>query len=87
MLIHIEKIVHNYLMKELCQNKEFENDFQVFAVEGGTAAMCYIFDSLVVNNLLKSGDTIALSRDCKDNLISVVKEHNPELMIVTDDVY
>ena len=31
--------------------------------------------------------SIALSRDCKDNLISVVKEHNPELMIVTDDVY
>ena len=25
MLIHIEKIVHNYLMKELCQNKKFES--------------------------------------------------------------
>ena len=31
-----------------------------FAVEGGTAAMCYIFDSLMLNHLLRRGDTIAL---------------------------
>ena len=34
--------------------------YDLFAVEGGTAAMCYIFDSLVQNRLLKPGDTIAL---------------------------
>jgi aspartate 4-decarboxylase len=32
----------------------------VFAVEGGTAAMTYIFHSLVVNKVLNRGDTIAL---------------------------
>ena len=155
MLIHIEKIVHNYLMKELCQNKSFESEFDVFAVEGGTAAMCYIFDSLVANSLLNPGDkialmtpiftpyleiphlpnynfevinihanevdaegystfqfpkseldklkdtdikvvfvvnpnnpaSIALSDECKENLIDIVNNHNPNLMIITDDVY
>jgi aspartate 4-decarboxylase len=34
--------------------------FDLFAVEGGTAAMCYIFDSLAANYLLGPGDTVAL---------------------------
>ena len=155
MLVHIEKIVHDYLLRELCQDKKFENEFDVFAVEGGTAAMCYVFDSLVANSLLNPGDkialmtpiftpyleiphlpnynfevinihanelddegystfqfpkseldklkdtdikvlfvvnpnnpaSIALSKECKKNLIDVVKNHNPNLMIITDDVY
>ena len=60
MLIHIEKIVHDYLLKELCNNKKFDNDFDIFAVEGGTAAMCYIFDSLVANSLLIAFVTLKL---------------------------
>nr|SUY25959.1 aspartate aminotransferase [Clostridioides difficile] len=28
-------------------------DVEIFAVEGATAAMCYIFDSLMANELLK----------------------------------
>ena len=59
-LIHIEKIVNNYLMKELGCSPTYNKDFDVFSVEGGTAAMCYIFDSLTYNNLLNKGDTIAL---------------------------
>lgn len=155
MLPHIEKIVHDYLIKELCQNKEFDNEFDIFAVEGGTAAMCYIFDSLVRNSLLNPGDkialmtpiftpyleiphlpnynfevvnihanevdsngfstfqfpkeeldklkdtsikvvflvnpnnpaSIALSDECKSNLVDIVNNYNPNLMIITDDVY
>ena len=34
--------------------------FQTFAVEGATAAMCYIFDTLIANNILSTGDKIAL---------------------------
>ncbi|MDV4152551.1 aspartate 4-decarboxylase [Clostridium sp. AL.422] len=60
MLLHIEKIVNRYLLKELCGTNEYNDSFDVFAVEGGTAAMCYIFNSLAVNNLLRKGDTIAL---------------------------
>src|SRR5690606_27173971 len=32
----------------------------LFAVEGGTAAMCYVFDSLQANRVLRKGDRIAL---------------------------
>ena len=60
MLIHIEKIVNKYLLKELCDCSQFESNFDVFGVEGGTAAMCYIFDSLEKNHLLNKGDKIAL---------------------------
>ncbi|MEN8078251.1 aspartate 4-decarboxylase [Clostridioides difficile] len=60
MLIHIEKIVNKYLLKELCGDTEFNSKFDVFGVEGGTAAMCYIFDSLEKNHLLNKGDKIAL---------------------------
>ena len=155
MLLHIEKIVNRYLIKELCANNTYDNSFDVFAVEGGTAAMCYIFESLVANNLLHKGDTIALmtpiftpyleiphlpnynfnvirihaneldnennptyqypmeeleklkdknikalfivnpnnpasialNDKCINNLVNVVKNYNPNLMIVTDDVY
>jgi len=55
-----ERIVHEYLMQEMCAGKPPAGQFDLFAVEGGTAAMCYIFDSLMLNHLLHQGDTIAL---------------------------
>ena len=55
-----ERIVHEYLMQEMCAGKPPAGQFDLFAVEGGTAAMCYIFDSLMLNHLLHRGDTIAL---------------------------
>lgn len=155
MLVHIEKIVHDYLMKEMCNNEPLENDFDIFAVEGATAAMCYIFDSLKANELLTKGDkiaimtpvftpyleipelprysleiveikadefskdpsgawqypkkeleklkdksikalfvvnpgnpsSVALSNSCKNDLISIIKEYNENLIIISDDVY
>ncbi|MCR1933432.1 aspartate 4-decarboxylase [Clostridium tepidum] len=60
MLIHIEKLVQDYLMQEMCYNKPLKGKFNLFAVEGATAAMCYIFDSLIANELLQRGDRIAL---------------------------
>ncbi len=155
MLLHIETIVNRYLLKELCGDNNYNNEFDVFAVEGGTAAMCYIFDSLSANKLLNKGDkialmtpiftpyleiphlpeynfdvirihaneldenntptfqypleeleklkdnnikalfivnpnnpaSIALNETTINNLINVVKTYNPNLMIITDDVY
>lgn len=58
---HMEKAVRAYLVRELCNGDPPPGTFDVFAVEGGTAAMCYIFDSLMVNGLLKKGDKIALA--------------------------
>jgi len=155
MLVHLEKVVHAYLIQEMCNNQSPPGKYDLFAVEGGTAAMCYIFDSLIANKLLTVGDKIALMvptftpyleiphlarydfeiirinalemdergiqtwqytnseideladpsikalyvvnpsnppsvaiRDeLKRHIIEVVKNHNPNLMIITDDVY
>ena len=59
MLVHIEQVVKDYLIKEMGGNPK-TSTHDLFAVEGGTAAMCYIFDSLKQNHLLKPKDKIAL---------------------------
>jgi aspartate 4-decarboxylase len=60
MLVHNERIVHEYLMWAMCGDPRPPGKFDLYAVEGGTAAMCYIFKSLKANRLLHPGDTIAL---------------------------
>jgi aspartate 4-decarboxylase len=60
MLVHAEQVVREYLTAEMCAREQPTVPFDLFAVEGGTAAMCYIFDSLAANCLLKPGDTVAL---------------------------
>jgi len=61
MLVCAERIVHQYLLQEMCAGRSPKGKFDLFAVEGGTAAMCYIFDSLMLNQLLHKGDRIALA--------------------------
>jgi aspartate 4-decarboxylase len=60
MLVHNERIVHEYLMWAVCGQPRPAGKFDLYAVEGGTAAMCYLFKSLKANRLLHPGDTIAL---------------------------
>jgi len=60
MLAHLEGIVHDYLVRELCDGRPPAGRFDLFATEGGTAAIGYVFDSLMQNGLLKKGDTIAI---------------------------
>jgi aspartate 4-decarboxylase len=60
MIVHNERIVHEYLQWAMCGRPQPKGKFDLYAVEGGTAAMCYIFKSLKANRLLKPGDTIAL---------------------------
>ncbi|MYW65983.1 bifunctional aspartate transaminase/aspartate 4-decarboxylase [Streptomyces sp. SID8379] len=55
-----EQVVRGYLADEMFDKKPPADNLSVFATEGGTAAMCYIFDSLMKNGLLKKGDKIAL---------------------------
>lgn len=59
-LKYTEMLVRDYLDQELCDNQPPEGIFDLFATEGGTAAMCYIFDSLQQNFLLNKGDKIVL---------------------------
>jgi aspartate 4-decarboxylase len=61
MLRCCERIVHEFLVKEMCDNRPPPGKYDIFAVEGGTAAMCYLFDTLMQNELLHRGDTIALA--------------------------
>jgi aspartate 4-decarboxylase len=60
MLAHNERIAHEYLMCAMCGTSRPAGKFDLYAVEGGTAAMCYIFKSLKANRLLPTGATIAL---------------------------
>ncbi|MEV7415387.1 bifunctional aspartate transaminase/aspartate 4-decarboxylase [Streptomyces sp. NPDC089919] len=60
MLVHAEQVVRGYLEDELFDGRPPAGGYSLFATEGGTAAMCYVFDSLVKNGVLHKGDRIAL---------------------------
>ena len=88
MLVHNERIAHEYLMWAMCGNPRPSGKFDLYAVEGGTAAMCYIFKSLKANRLLLPGDTIALGAPIftpyiemthlEDYALNVVNIHAPQ---------
>ncbi|MFF2727676.1 bifunctional aspartate transaminase/aspartate 4-decarboxylase [Streptomyces sp. NPDC058008] len=60
-LHHTEEIVRGYLADEMFDHRPPEGQtLSLFATEGGTAAMCYVFDSLLKNGILRKGDRIAL---------------------------
>ncbi|WP_456274805.1 aspartate 4-decarboxylase [Bacillus sp. AK031] len=155
MLVRTEKVVHDYLLKELCGQDNSCGRFDLFAVEGATAAMCYIFETLYRNYLLPKGSriavmvpifppyieipelpnndydlveikaseideeghhtwqypveeldklkdkdikalfmvnpsnppSVALKKESVEQIIRIVKQDNPDLMIISDDVY
>ena len=60
MLMRIERVVHDYLIKEMGGSIPCIQSHDLFAVEGGTAAVCYTFDSLIANHLLQKKSHIAL---------------------------
>jgi len=61
MLLHAEEIVKAYLVQEMLGDTPRAGEFSLFATEGGTAAMTYIFQSLKQNGLLAAGDKIAIA--------------------------
>ena len=60
MLSTMEKVVREYLVKEMYGGQVALNEIDLFATEGGTAAMTYIFQSLKLNRLLDRGDKVAI---------------------------
>lgn len=60
MLKMCEQVVQRYLQQELFNRADVELDFDLFATEGGTAAMTYLFQTLSLNGLLKRGHKIAM---------------------------
>ncbi|MEM9728420.1 MAG: bifunctional aspartate transaminase/aspartate 4-decarboxylase [Myxococcota bacterium] len=59
-LPHTEEIVRQYIAQEMVGPHPRYGAFDLFATEGGTAAMTYIFQTMVLNGLLRPGDKIAL---------------------------
>jgi aspartate 4-decarboxylase len=60
MLSCSEKVVQKYLTQEIYANEVLPVTVDLFATEGGTAAMGYVFNSLIENKLVHKGDKIAL---------------------------
>lgn len=59
-LNNTQKIVNEYLVNAICDGKPVNQQVDLFATEGGTAAMCYLFYSLKCNFLVNPGDKMAL---------------------------
>ena len=55
-----EKITREYIVKEMIGGLISAEDVDLFAVEGGTAAMTYLFNTLRTNGLVKAGDKVAM---------------------------
>jgi len=60
MLTHTEEIIGHYLRKEMGSGRPLNGRIDLFAVEGATAGITYIFNSLRGNRLIAPGDTIAI---------------------------
>jgi len=80
-----EVIVGQYIRKEMIGNHPFIGDFDLFAVEGGTAAMTYLFNSIRENHLLKPGDTIALGMPIFTPYIEIPELNDYKLLELSID--
>jgi len=82
MLVHNERITHEYLMWAMCGDPRPAGKFDLYAVEGGTAAMCYLFKTLKANRLLSPGDTIALATPIFTPYIEMTHLEDYDLKVV-----
>lgn len=78
-LVNTEKVLNAYLEKALYPGTGLAQHTKVFPVEGGTAAIVYIFDSLKHNGLLKEGDKIAINMPIFTPYIQIPRLTNFEL--------
>lgn len=62
-LKYTEQITADYMRWAMGGSGD-NTEFDLFATEGSTAGMCYIFDSLQANFLLNKGDKLALMTPC-----------------------
>ncbi|WP_294613046.1 bifunctional aspartate transaminase/aspartate 4-decarboxylase [uncultured Gilliamella sp.] len=60
MLRFSEEVVKAYVLEQMGAQYLHRDEIDLFAVEGGTAAMAYIFNSMKENDLIQKGDKIAI---------------------------
>ncbi|MFP4629724.1 MAG: bifunctional aspartate transaminase/aspartate 4-decarboxylase [Desulfohalobiaceae bacterium] len=79
---NIQEVVRAYLDLSMCDNKPPEGKMDLFATEGGTAAITYIFNTLKENFLLNPGDKIALGTPIFTPYLEIPPLNDYELVIV-----
>ena len=77
---HTETIANKYLGQALFAGKPPKGQFDLFATEGGTAAIIYIFQTLKENKLLHPGDHIALGTPCFSPYIEIPQLNDYQLV-------
>lgn len=85
MLSLSEKIVGHYIAREMIGDHPFVGKFDMYAVEGGTAAMTYLFNSMRENHLLSHGDTIAIGTPIFTPYIEIPRLNDYQLKLVEID--
>ena len=87
MLAHAERLVHAYLAAELFAGSPAAGRFDLFAVEGASAGIAYVFQSLVESGLLAPGDRIALGVPIFTPYLEVPRlaEYRFELVEITQE--
>ncbi len=81
-LENIEKIVRAYLDVTMCDSIPPEGTMDLFVVEGGTAAMTYIFNTLKENDLVTPGDKIALGTPIFTPYLEIPVLNDYELVVI-----
>ncbi|HEY6532940.1 MAG TPA: hypothetical protein VIY72_11580, partial [Acidimicrobiales bacterium] len=61
MLTHLEQVVERYMVTVLGAHERTPGTHQLFATEGGAAAMAYVFNTLRENHIVGPGDAIAMA--------------------------
>jgi aspartate 4-decarboxylase len=58
---HLERVAERYIVRFTGSTLDDDHRFDVFATEGGAAAMTYIFTTLRVNGIVGPGDAVAVA--------------------------
>ncbi|MCP4338098.1 MAG: bifunctional aspartate transaminase/aspartate 4-decarboxylase [Desulfobulbaceae bacterium] len=81
-LTNTEKIIRAYLDVTMCDGNPPPGTLDLFMVEGGTAAMTYVFNSLKENGLITQGDKIALGTPIFTPYLEIPVLNDYELVVL-----
>ncbi len=81
-LTNVQEVVRAYITMTMCDGTPPAGAMDLFAVEGGTAAITYIFNSLRENGLISPGDKIALGTPIFTPYLEIPTLNDYELVII-----
>jgi aspartate 4-decarboxylase len=85
MLPYAAEVVRNFLQKEMAGGQPIAGTIDLFAVEGATAGISYVFNSLRENRLLVPGDKIAIGMPIFTPYIEIPQLDDYQLIEVAVD--